>query len=100
MSTLQRRRMMMAQGVTYKGIPLMITNVGDEPSVITLIPYGSFNAQIYYKQDNDKFYKKWNYNAITLPTLFAIILYLYLGIVMFFLQVHLIMLILASLDHR
>ena len=53
--------------VYYDGIPLMITNVGDEHSVITLIPYGSFNAQIYYKQDNDKFYKKWNYNAITLP---------------------------------
>ena len=58
--------MMMAQGVTYKGIPLMITNVGDEPSVITLIPYGSFNARIYYKKGNGKFYKKWNYNAITL----------------------------------
>lgn len=56
----------MAQGVTYDGIPLMITNVGDENSVITLIPYGSFNARIYYKKDDDKFYKKWNYNAITL----------------------------------
>lgn len=75
MSTLQRRRMMMAQGVTYKGIPLMITNVGDEPSVITLIPYGSFNAQIYYKQDNDKFYKKWNYNAITLPPNYTLSLF-------------------------
>ena len=67
--------MMMAQGVTYKGIPLMITNVGDEPSVITLIPYGSFNAQIYYKQDNDKFYKKWNYNAITLPPNYTLSLF-------------------------
>ena len=57
----------MAQGVTYDGIPLMITNVGDESSIISLTPYGSFNARIYYKQDNDKFYKKWNYNAITLP---------------------------------
>ena len=66
MSTLQRRRMMMAQGVTYGGIPLMITNVGDENSVITLIPHGSFNAQIYYKKDDDHFYKKWDYNAITL----------------------------------
>ena len=46
---------------------MTITNVGDENSVITLIPYGSFNAQIYYKKNNDKFYKKWNYNAITLP---------------------------------
>ena len=67
MSTIQRRRMMMTQGITYDGIPLMITNIGDEPSVITLTPYGSFNAQIYYKQGNGKFYKKWNYNAITLP---------------------------------
>ena len=57
----------MAQGVTYDGIPLMITNIGDEPSVITLTPHGSFNAQIYYKLGNGKFYKKWNYNAITLP---------------------------------
>lgn len=53
----------------------MITNVGDEPSVITLIPYGSFNAQIYYKQDNDKFYKKWNYNAITLPPNYTLSLF-------------------------
>ena len=57
----------MTQGITYDGIPLMITNIGDEPSVITLTPHGYFNAQIYYKLGNGKFYKKWNYNAITLP---------------------------------
>lgn len=69
MSTLQRRRMMMAQGVTYKGIPLMITNVGDEPIEVSL----RFNALrkteppiIYYNTTGKKSYKKWDLSNITL----------------------------------
>lgn len=69
MSTLQRRRMMMAQGVTYKGIPLMITNVGDELIEVSL----NFNASrrttppiVYYNTTGKKSYKKWDLSNITL----------------------------------
>lgn len=69
MSTLQRRRMMMAQGVTYDGTPLMITNVGDEPIEVSL----RFNALrkteppiIYYNTTGKKSYKKWDLSNITL----------------------------------
>lgn len=69
MITLQWRRMMMAQGVTYKGIPLMITNVGDEPIEVSL----RFNALrkteppvIYYNTTGKKSYKKWDFSNISL----------------------------------
>ena len=69
MSTLQRRRMMMAQGVIYDGTPLMITNVGDEPIEVSL----RFNALrktappvIYYNTNGKKTYKKWDLSNITL----------------------------------
>ena len=61
--------MMMAQGITYDGIPLMITNVGDEPIEVSL----RFNALrktktpiIYYNTTGKKSYKKWNFSNITL----------------------------------
>lgn len=60
---------MMAQGVTYDGIPLMITNVGDEPIEVSL----NFNALrkteppiIYYNTTGKKSYKKWDLSNITL----------------------------------
>ena len=60
---------MMAQGVTYKGIPLMITNVGDEPIEVSL----RFNALrkteppiIYYNTTGKKSYEKWDLSNITL----------------------------------
>ena len=61
--------MMMAQGVTYKGIPLMITNVGDELIEVSL----NFNATrrttppiVYYNTTGKKSYKKWDLSNITL----------------------------------
>lgn len=61
--------MMMAQGVTYKGIPLMITNVGDELIEVSL----NFNASrrttppiVYYNTTGKKSYKKWDLSNITL----------------------------------
>lgn len=59
----------MAQGVTYDGTPLMITNVGDEPIEVSL----RFNALrkteppiIYYNTTGKKSYKKWDLSNITL----------------------------------
>lgn len=59
----------MAQGVTYDGTPLMITNVGDEPIEVSL----RFNALrkteppiIYYNTTGKKSYKKWDLSSITL----------------------------------
>lgn len=64
-----RRRMMMAQCIGYKGTPLMITNVGDEPIEVSL----RFNALrkteppiIYYNTTGKKYYEKWDLSNITL----------------------------------
>ena len=67
MSTLQSRRMMMAQGVTYKGMPLMITNVGDEPS--TLVVEHIIEHELYYKESAKSFYKPFpDNNTLTIPS--------------------------------
>lgn len=59
--------MMMAQGVTYKGIPLMITNVGDEPS--TLVVEHIIEHELYYKKSAKSFYKPFpDNNTLTIPS--------------------------------
>lgn len=66
MSTLQRRRMMMAQGVTYDGIPLTITNVSDSNVVISINIRGGLAPLLYYKKEKKKTYRRWKYDNITL----------------------------------
>ena len=67
MSTLQRRRIMMAQGATYDGIPLTITNISDSNAVIDFILNGGLPAPVlYYKKGGGKTYRRWKYNRITL----------------------------------
>ena len=58
---------MMAQGVTYDGIPLMITNVGDEPS--TLVVEHIIEHELYYKEPAKSFYKPFpDNNTLTIPS--------------------------------
>lgn len=56
----------MAQGVTYDGIPLTITNVSDSNVVISIGISGGLAPLLYYKKGDRKTYRRWNYNRITL----------------------------------
>lgn len=56
----------MAQGVTYDGIPLTITNVSNKDAIILVIIKGGLKPLLYYKKGDRKTYRKWNYNTITL----------------------------------
>ena len=57
----------MAQGITYDGIPLTITNVSDSNAVVAFRINGGLPAPLlYYKKGDGKTYKKWKYNNITL----------------------------------
>ena len=58
---------MMAQGVTYDGVPLMITNVGDETS--TLVVEHIIEHELYYKEPAKSFYKPFpDNNTLTIPS--------------------------------
>lgn len=57
---------MMAQGVTYDGIPLTITNVSDSNTDIRIIINGGLAPLLYYKKGKGKTYRKWKYNNISL----------------------------------
>lgn len=62
--SLELRRRLIGGGITYKGVPMTLRNIGAENAIISLST--TTNPLLYVKCENDSFYRKWDYSSISL----------------------------------